>query len=145
MFAGKATFRAVDCVQNIAQVRLVHSNDNLVHRMAGAPRAPALVCHWHIAPATGKPECHWEARHATAIKVASKSRGPALIGSMRCVHAAREDLMTLFTDAPRSKSFDCSSTKLAISASLHPRHAENQKHAHSVLYRRYLASATARE
>jgi hypothetical protein len=88
MFVGKATFRAVDCVQNIAQVRLVHSNDNLVHRMARAPHAPALVCHWRIVPATGKPECHWGARHATPINVPSESRGPASIGSMRCVHAA---------------------------------------------------------
>jgi hypothetical protein len=51
MFARKATFRAIDWVRNIAQVRLVHSNDNLVY-----PPASTLVCHWHIAPATGKPE-----------------------------------------------------------------------------------------
>jgi hypothetical protein len=62
MFARKATFRTVDRARSIARVGLVHSNDNHVHRVAGARRAPALVCHWHIAPATGKLECLWEAR-----------------------------------------------------------------------------------
>ena len=61
MFARKATFRAIDSARSMARVRLVYSNENRVYRMAGAPHAPALVCHWHIAPATGKPECHWEA------------------------------------------------------------------------------------
>jgi hypothetical protein len=59
MFARKATFRAIDRVHSVAQVEPVHSNDNHAHRMSGAPHAPALVCHWHIAPGTGKPECHW--------------------------------------------------------------------------------------
>jgi hypothetical protein len=68
MFARKATFRAVDWVRSIAQVRLVHSNDNLVHRTADAP---TLVCHWHIVPATGKPECHWEAARRQACSVLS--------------------------------------------------------------------------
>jgi hypothetical protein len=61
MFAKKATFRAIDRARSIARAGLVHSNDNHVTRMAGAPHAPALVCHWRIAAATGKPECHWEA------------------------------------------------------------------------------------
>jgi hypothetical protein len=81
MFAKKATFRAIDRACSIVRVGLVHSNDNHVHRMAGAPRAPALVCHWHIAPATGKPECHWEASPSCRCDaVASESDdGPALI------------------------------------------------------------------
>jgi hypothetical protein len=80
MFAKKATFRAIDRARSIARARLVHSNDNHVYRMAGAPHAP-LVCHWQIAPATGKPECHWEARPSCRPDpVACESRdGPALI------------------------------------------------------------------
>jgi hypothetical protein len=62
MFARKATFRAKDRVHGRAQVKLIRSND--MHRTAGAPQAPGLVCHWHIAPATGKPECHWQSERA---------------------------------------------------------------------------------
>jgi hypothetical protein len=81
MFARKATFRAIDRARSIAQVRLVHSNCNNANRMAGAPHAPALVCHWHIAPATGKPECHWEASPSwPRDPLASEScNGPTLI------------------------------------------------------------------
>jgi len=61
---AKATFRAVDRVHGGAQVKLVHSNDNNQNRTAGAPHAPGLVCRWHIAPTTGKPECHWQSEHA---------------------------------------------------------------------------------
>jgi hypothetical protein len=80
MFARKATFRAVDRVR-IAQVRPVHSNDNHGHRIAAAPRAPALVCHWHIDPATGKPECRWDVSPSCRRDpVANENRdSPALI------------------------------------------------------------------
>jgi hypothetical protein len=80
MFAKKATFRAIDRARSIARVGLVHSNDN-VHRMAGAPHAPALVCHWHIAPATGKPECYWEASPSCRRDAgpSESDDGPALI------------------------------------------------------------------
>jgi hypothetical protein len=60
MFARKATIRVVDRVQSIARTTPVRSNDNNAHRMADAPHARALVCRWQIAPATGKPECHWQ-------------------------------------------------------------------------------------
>jgi hypothetical protein len=59
MFARKATFGAIDRVHSIARAEPVHSNDNDAHRMAGVPHAPVLMCQWHIAPVTGKPECHW--------------------------------------------------------------------------------------
>jgi hypothetical protein len=59
MFARKATFQASDRVHSVARAEPVHSNDNHAHRMAGTPHAPVLVCHWHIAPVTGKLECHW--------------------------------------------------------------------------------------
>jgi hypothetical protein len=62
MFARKATFRDVDRVHNRARVVPLHSNDNHVHpTMVTAPDAGrlALVCHWHLAPGTGKPECNW--------------------------------------------------------------------------------------
>jgi hypothetical protein len=56
MFAKKATFRVIDRAR-IARVRPVHSNDNHGQRIA---YAPALVCHWHMDPGSGKPECRWE-------------------------------------------------------------------------------------
>ena len=68
MFARKATFRAIDRARSIARVEPVHSNDNHAHRMARAPHAPALVCHWRIAPATGKPECHWRSERVVPAR-----------------------------------------------------------------------------
>jgi hypothetical protein len=62
MFARKATFRDADRVDNRARVVPLHSNDNhVLPTMVGAPEAgrPGLVCHWHLAPGTGKPECNW--------------------------------------------------------------------------------------
>jgi len=62
MFARKATIGDIDRVHSFARVVSVHSNDNKVHPLTtAAPRVcrPALVCHWRIAPGTGKPECDW--------------------------------------------------------------------------------------
>lgn len=71
MFARKATVRDVDRVLSLARVAL-HSNSNHVHPTMGAPYAcrPALVCHWHVAPGTGKPQCDWRIE-----RVADKRRG----------------------------------------------------------------------
>jgi hypothetical protein len=93
MFAKKATFRAIDRARSIARARPVHSNDNHVHRMAGAPHAPALVCHWHIAPATGKPECHWEAspscRHDPMTSESSDVPGSIRLDEVRSCRRGR--------------------------------------------------------
>ena len=75
MFAKKATFRAIDRVRSIARVGPFHSNDNHAHRTARA----ALVCHWRIAPATGKPECHWRSDRVMPARFGGerKPRPPA--------------------------------------------------------------------
>lgn len=114
MFARKATFWAFDRARSIARVEPVHSNDNLGHRMTGAPHAPALLCHWHIAPATGKPECHWE---ASLVAAARKPRQPRSVRPGRCVHAPRKDVMTLVSDATANGN---ASTRRASSGSADP-------------------------
>jgi hypothetical protein len=63
MFARSAKIRDPARVFRDARTPLGHSNDNQAKRSLIATTdssgGRALVCHWRVNPASGKPECHW--------------------------------------------------------------------------------------
>jgi hypothetical protein len=63
MFARKAKIRDLGHVLRAVPSAFGHSNDNQANRSLVGKPAPSgkrdLVCHWHINPASGKPECIW--------------------------------------------------------------------------------------